>query len=55
MSKENSFKIIERQALHAKSLSFDHPRNKKRLSFEVKPPIDIQNLLENLNNAIDKV
>ena len=51
----SSLKLFPRQALHAHSLSFDHPRNKKRLSFEVKPPIDIQNLLENLNNAIDKV
>ena len=50
-----SLKLFPRQALHAHSLSFDHPRNNKRLSFEVKPPIDIQNLLENLNNAIDKV
>ena len=51
----DSLKSFPRQALHAHSLSFDHPRNKKRLSFEVNPPIDIQNLLENLNNAIDKV
>ena len=50
-----SLKLFPRQALHAYSLSFDHPRNKKRLSFEVNPPIDIRNLLENLNNAIDKV
>ena len=50
-----SLKSFPRQALHAHSLSFDHPRNKKRLSFEVNPPIDIRNLLENLNNAIDKV
>ena len=51
----SSLKLFPRQALHAHSLSFDHPRNNKRLSFEVKPPIDIQNLLENLNDAIDKV
>ena len=51
----SSLKLFPRQALHAHSLSFDHPRNNKRLSFEVNPPIDIQNLLENLNNAIDKV
>ena len=51
----SSLKLFPRQALHAHSLSFDHPRNNKRLSFKVKPPIDIQNLLENLNNAIDKV
>ena len=51
----SSLNLFPRQALHAHSLSFDHPRNNKRLSFEVNPPIDIQNLLENLNNAIDKV
>ena len=51
----SSLKLFPRQALHAHSLSFDHPRNNKRLSFEVKPPNDIQNLLENLNRAIDKI
>ena len=47
-------KLFPRQALHAYSLSFEHPRNKKRLSFEVNPAIDMQNLLESLNKAIDK-
>ena len=51
----SSLKLFPRQALHAHSLSFDHPRNNKRWSFEVKPPIEIQNLIENVNYAIDNV
>ena len=50
-----ALKLFPRQALHAHSLSFEHPRNKKRLNFEVNPPNDIQNLLKNLTRAIDKI
>jgi len=38
----NCFKILPRQALHAKSLAFDHPVTGKRLSFESSLPDDIQ-------------
>ena len=40
--------LIDRQALHAKSLSFIHPRTKKKLAFDCEPPNDIKHLLENL-------
>jgi 23S rRNA pseudouridine1911/1915/1917 synthase len=37
-----------RQALHAKSLGFRHPRTGEALSFESAPPADMQGLLEEL-------
>ena len=38
--------LINRQALHAKSLSFTHPRTKKRVSFDSDLPADMQQLLK---------
>jgi 23S rRNA pseudouridine1911/1915/1917 synthase len=43
---KNCFKILPRQALHAKSLSFDHPVTGKRLSFESDLPNDMQQVIE---------
>ena len=43
---ENSFKIIERQALHAKSLGFIHPSTNKEVYFESKLPEDMSFLLD---------
>jgi 23S rRNA pseudouridine1911/1915/1917 synthase len=37
----NCFKILPRQALHAKSLAFDHPVSGKRLSFDSDLPEDM--------------
>ena len=42
---ENSFKLINRQALHAKSLGFIHPSTKKELFFESPLPEDMNELL----------
>ncbi len=42
----NCFKILPRQALHAKSLAFDHPVNGKRLSFDSELPDDMQKVAE---------
>jgi 23S rRNA pseudouridine1911/1915/1917 synthase len=39
-----------RQALHAKSLGFIHPRSKKFMSFDSLLPDDMNNLLEKLEN-----
>ncbi len=39
---------IKRQALHAKEISFVHPKTKKKLSFESDLPPDMQNLLSAL-------
>jgi len=42
---ENSFKLINRQALHAKSLGFVHPKTKKKMYFETDLPHDIQEVI----------
>ncbi|NMC40622.1 MAG: RluA family pseudouridine synthase [Bacteroidales bacterium] len=40
------FEIIPRQALHARTLSFNHPSTGKRLSFESDLPDDMKRLIE---------
>jgi len=42
----NCFKICPRQALHAKSLAFEHPVTGNYMSFEAPMPEDMQQLLE---------
>lgn len=42
---QNCFNILPRQALHAKSLAFDHPVSGERLSFDSELPDDMQQLL----------
>jgi len=42
----NCFKILPRQALHAKSLAFDHPVTGKRLSFDSNLPDDMVQVIE---------
>ena len=46
--KINNFK---RQALHAKSLGFLHPKTNKEVFFEAERPKDFNDLIENLNKA----
>jgi 23S rRNA pseudouridine1911/1915/1917 synthase len=46
---ENKLKILNRQALHAKSLGFFHPITKKFMSFESKLPLDFKKILDLLN------
>lgn len=43
---KNCFAIMPRQALHAKSLAFDHPMTKKRMFFDSEIPADMQQVLE---------
>ncbi|AQG79390.1 RluA family pseudouridine synthase [Spirosoma montaniterrae] len=43
---ENAFKLLPRQALHAKSLGFEHPRTKQWLQFDSPLPDDFQAALE---------
>lgn len=43
---ENCFKLCPRQALHAKSLGFIHPRTKKKIEFESPLPEDMTLLLD---------
>ena len=42
---ENCFKILPRQALHAKSLGFIHPKSKQYVFFESDLPSDFKTLL----------
>ena len=43
---KNCFKILPRQALHAKSLAFNHPVTGKRLSFDSDLPADMMEVIE---------
>jgi 23S rRNA pseudouridine1911/1915/1917 synthase len=43
---KNCFKILPRQALHAKSLAFDHPVTGERLFFDSMIPDDMQQVID---------
>ncbi len=43
---ENAFKILPRQALHAKTLGFVHPVTKKMMRFDSELPEDMQSCIE---------
>lgn len=45
---ENLLKIIPRQALHAKTLGFYHPKLKKNFSFDSDLPLDMKALIDEL-------
>jgi 23S rRNA pseudouridine1911/1915/1917 synthase len=47
---KNCFKILPRQALHAKSLAFDHPVSGKRLLFDSELPDDMKQVIEKWRN-----
>ena len=47
---ENCFKLLPRQALHAKTLSFSHPRTNERLAFETELPNDFKSCFEKWKN-----
>jgi 23S rRNA pseudouridine1911/1915/1917 synthase len=49
---ENCFRIMPRQALHAKSLGFLHPVTKKQLYFESDLPEDFQQVIEKWENYV---
>ena len=48
---EKKINSFNRQALHAKSLGFIHPKTQKEMFFEAKRPKDIDTLIKNLNKA----
>jgi len=48
----NCFDLLPRQALHAQTLSFDHPVTGKRLSFESPLPDDMAQAIEKWRNYI---
>jgi len=43
---ENCFKLMPRQALHAKTLGFIHPFTKERMQFDTQLPHDFQAVIE---------
>lgn len=43
---ENTFKMLPRQALHAKTLGFEHPTTGKWMQFDSELPDDMSNVLE---------
>jgi 23S rRNA pseudouridine1911/1915/1917 synthase len=43
---KNCFTILPRQALHAKSLAFDHPVTRKRMSFDSELPDDMKQVID---------
>ena len=47
---ENCFTLLPRQALHAKTLGFEHPITKKWLQFDSELPEDIQAAIEKWRN-----
>jgi len=48
---EKKINNFNRQALHAKSLGFIHPKTKKEVFFEAKRPQDFDQLIKSLNKA----
>ena len=50
---EDKLKILNRQALHAKSLGFIHPTSKKLIGFESPLPKDFKKILDLLNKLSD--
>jgi len=49
---QNCFKILPRQALHAKSLGFTHPRTHKEMYFDSELPEDMCVVIEKWRNYI---
>ncbi len=47
---DNCFKILPRQALHAKTLGFKHPKTKDFMRFESKLPQDMEMCIEKWRN-----
>ena len=43
---DNCFKILPRQALHAKTIGFNHPLNQKKMTFNSDLPKDILEVLK---------
>lgn len=47
---DNCFKVLPRQALHAKTLGFQHPTSREKLFFNSELPEDFQECLEKWRN-----
>ena len=49
---QNCFSLLPRQALHAKSLAFDHPKTGERMNFDSEMPDDMQQVIAKWRNYI---
>ncbi|MFL2593529.1 MAG: RluA family pseudouridine synthase [Flavobacteriaceae bacterium] len=49
---ENCFKLLPRQALHAKTLGFTHPKSGKFMQFDSELPKDFQTCIEKWENYV---
>ena len=47
---DNCFKLLPRQALHAKTLGFTHPRSEKFMEFDSDLPVDFKSCIEKWEN-----
>ena len=47
---ENTFKVLPRQALHAKTLGFEHPKTGEFMRFDSELPEDMKNGIEKWSN-----
>ncbi|MCP4458820.1 MAG: RluA family pseudouridine synthase [Cytophagales bacterium] len=52
---QNCFKIIPRQALHAKTLGFVHPITKEKVSFDSELPGDFQQVLDKWDKYVNTI
>ena len=52
---DNCFKLMPRQALHAKSLGFVHPQTDEKMYFDSKLPEDFQSVLEKWERYVQYV
>ncbi len=50
----NCFEILPRQALHARTLGFIHPKTKERMIFESPLPDDMQQVIEKWHTYVEK-
>jgi 23S rRNA pseudouridine1911/1915/1917 synthase len=50
---KNLLEIMPRQALHAKTLGFIHPKTNKSIHFDSELPEDIQTLISKLSSSSD--
>jgi 23S rRNA pseudouridine1911/1915/1917 synthase len=53
--KRNSSIAFPRQALHAERLGLLHPKTRKEMTWQAKPPADLQELIETLREAQKEV
>lgn len=49
---ENCFKLLPRQALHAKTLGFVHPITGKKMNFDSELPEDFKSVIDKWQNYV---